>query len=147
MGSVDELLPRALLDAIQIFLVMFGILTMVALVNPYLIALMLVMAFFFNKIRVMYMKTAQGLKRLEGVTRSPAFSQVSTSLDGMTTIRACGAQMLLQREFDNLQDVHTGAWYLTVTTSLAFGFWLDCISMTFLGIVTFSFLIMDDGKI
>lgn len=72
--------------------------------------------------------------------RSPAFSQVSTSLNGITTIRSCGAQAALQKQFDEQQDVHTGAFYMTILLTSGFGYWLDCVCMTFLGFVTFSFL-------
>ena len=53
--------------------------------------------------RVVYLASAQDIKRLEGVTRAPAFSHVSASLDGMPTIRAFGAQDLIVKEFDSLQ--------------------------------------------
>lgn len=69
MGSIDEMLPRCFLDALQIFLVMMGILTMVGLVNPYLMIIMVVAAWAFNKIRIIYMKTAQDIKRLEGISK------------------------------------------------------------------------------
>ncbi|XP_044730120.1 ATP-binding cassette sub-family C member 4-like isoform X2 [Chrysoperla carnea] len=145
MGSVDELLPRVLLDAIQIFLVMAGILFMVGIVNPIMILAMVVMGILFYAVRYVYTNTAQDLKRIEGITRSPVFSHVSASLDGITTIRSCGAQRLLAKEFDIQQDVHTGAWYLTIATGTAFGFWLDCVSIAFLAAVIFSFILMDDG--
>lgn len=74
------------------------------------------------------------------------FSHTSASLDGITTIRASGAQFLLQKEFDIHQDLHTRAWFLLVATNTAFGFILDATSVLFLAIVTYSFLIADDGK-
>lgn len=77
--------------------------------------------------------------------RSPVFSHVAASLDGITTIRASGAQFLLQKEFDIHQDLHTRSWFIIIGTSCAFGFLLDVISVLFLAIVTYSFLLADDG--
>lgn len=51
------------------------------------------------------------LFRIEGITRSPVFSHLSATLAGLSTIRACGAQEMLKKEFDRHQDLHTGAWY------------------------------------
>lgn len=146
MGAVDELLPRAMIEALQILLVMSGILCMVMIVNPWMVIPMTVMGIIFYLIRVIYLATAQDIKRLEGITRSPVFSHVAASLDGITTIRASGAQFLLQKEFDIHQDLHTRSWFMIIGTSCAFGFVLDVISVLFLAIVTYSFLIADDGK-
>jgi hypothetical protein len=38
------------------------------------------------------------LQRLEGVARSPVFSQLSTSLQGLTSIRAFSAQNMLRSQ-------------------------------------------------
>lgn len=144
MGAVDELLPQAMLECIQVLLVMSGILTMVTIVNYWLLIPMVIMGFLFYKVRAMYVATAQDIKRLEGITRSPVFSHLSASLNGLSTIRSSQAQELVSKEFDNHQDLHTSAWFLTLETGTAFGFWLDCISATFTAVVSLSFLILDD---
>ncbi|KAJ4427649.1 hypothetical protein ANN_25297 [Periplaneta americana] len=128
----------------QVLLVMSGILTMVTIVNYWLLIPMVIMGFLFYKVRAMYVATAQDIKRLEGITRSPVFSHLSASLNGLSTIRSSQAQELVSKEFDNHQDLHTSAWFLTLETGTAFGFWLDCISATFTAVVSLSFLILDD---
>jgi len=45
----------------------------------------------------------------------------------------------------SFQDLHTSAWFLTLETSTAFGFWLDCITIAFTAVVSLSFLILDSG--
>lgn len=69
MGSMDETLPKVMLEALQIFGVMTGILTMVIIVNIYMIIPTIIMCFIFYTIRVYYIKTAQDVKRLEGISR------------------------------------------------------------------------------
>nr|CAD7414304.1 unnamed protein product [Timema poppensis] len=103
MGSVDEMLPKTLIEATQIFLVMAGILVMVTVVNYLLMVPMVFVGLLFYKIRQIYLGTGQDMKRLEGATRSPVFSHLAASLNGLTTIRACGAQQLLRQEFDSHQ--------------------------------------------
>nr|CAD7434431.1 unnamed protein product [Timema monikensis] len=147
MGSVDEMLPKTLIEATQIFLVMTGILVMVTVVNYLLMVPMVFVGLLFYKIQQIYLGTGQDMKRLEGATRSPVFSHLAASLNGLTTIRACGAQQLLRQEFDSHQDLHTSAFYLTIATSVAFGFWLDVVSNIFVACVAFSFLLLDENSL
>lgn len=79
--------------------------------------------------------------------KSPVFSHIISTMDGLTTIRSTGTTVgrLLREEFDRYQDTHTGAWYLTLATSTAFGFTLDLFSSVFIACLCFSFILMDDG--
>ncbi|XP_017777905.1 PREDICTED: probable multidrug resistance-associated protein lethal(2)03659 [Nicrophorus vespilloides] len=147
IGAVDEILPRCMLDSIQIFMVMFGILIMVFIVSPIMILPTIVLAALFVGIRYVYMSTAQDLKRLEGITRAPVFSHVSASLSGLTTIRSSGAQYIITKEFDALQDQHTASFVMMIVASETFGFYLDLISVLFVGIVTFQFFAYDESSV
>lgn len=69
MGVIDELLPRATLEAIQVFLVMAGILMMVFIVTPIMIGPTVALGLMFYVFRVIYLKTVQDVKRLEGVSK------------------------------------------------------------------------------
>lgn len=81
------------------------------------------------------------------LARSPVFSHLSASLTGISTIRSRGLQTRLAREFDELQDVHSGIWQLTMSANTALGLWLDCVSTAFVACVTFSFIAMFDSKL
>ncbi|XP_034841111.1 ATP-binding cassette sub-family C member 4-like [Maniola hyperantus] len=142
MGIVDEILPKMFLDSIQMFMVMGGILIMVAIVNPYMVLTTLFCGILMYLWTVVYLNTAQAIKRVEGVSRSPVFSHVSASMAGLTTVRACGAQDMLRTQFDDKQDVHTAAWYLTLITNTAFSIWLSLISASYVAIVSYTFLLM-----
>lgn len=76
--------------------------------------------------------------------RSPIYSHLGASLNGLSTIRAFEAQTILVREFDSLQDLNSSAFYMFMTTSRAFGFWLDVFSVIYIAIVTLSFFLMAD---
>ncbi|XP_050359927.1 ATP-binding cassette sub-family C member 4-like [Nymphalis io] len=146
MGVVDEMLPKMYLDSIQVFMVMFGILVMVAIVNPYMLLTTLFCGIIMYLWTIIYLTTAQAIKRIEGVSRSPVFSHVSATMAGLGTVRACGAQDLLRAQFDDKQDVHTAAWYLTLITNTAFSIWLSLISAMYVVIVAYTFLLLDDGS-
>ncbi|XP_022919142.2 probable multidrug resistance-associated protein lethal(2)03659 [Onthophagus taurus] len=142
MGSIDEILPVVIIDTIQIGLKVMGITGVVATVNPYLLGVALVILTFFYILRKFYLATSRNVKRLEGVTRSPVFTHISSSLQGITTIRAFGAEEMLKREFDMHQNLHSSAWFMFLGSSRTFGFWLDLICVVYIACVTLSFLVM-----
>ncbi|XP_055540970.1 probable multidrug resistance-associated protein lethal(2)03659 isoform X2 [Wyeomyia smithii] len=145
MGAIDELLPKAIMDAVQVLLVMVGILVVIAIVNPILLVALLGAVVLFAGALKLYLRPAQDLKRLEGITRSPVFSHLSATLTGLSTIRANAAQQKITQEFDALQNVHSAVWQLTMSSNAALGLWLDCISTAFVACVTFSFLMLHDS--
>lgn len=144
IGAVDELLPKVLLDSAQIILSMLGCLVLTVSVNPYLIIPVAIIGSLFMVLRIIYLKTSKNIKRLEGITRSPVFTHLNATLQGLTTIRAYGAQDILRQEFDKHQDLHSSAWFMYISSSSAFGFALDILCFIFTGVVTFSFLITPD---
>lgn len=141
MGTIDEQLPQSMIDAVQVGLVMVGILVMVSIVNPLMIAALCIAIALFALILRLYLRPSQDLKRMEGICRSPVFSHLSASLTGISTIRSCGLEQRLAQEFDALQDVHSSVWHLTLCANTALGMWLDCVSAAFVACVTFSFVI------
>ncbi|KOB70308.1 putative ATP-dependent bile acid permease, partial [Operophtera brumata] len=62
--------------------------------------------------------------------RSPVFSHLNATVLGLATVRSFGAECLLGAEFDRHQDLHSAAWYLFISCSRAFGYFLDSISLT-----------------
>ncbi|XP_069668825.1 probable multidrug resistance-associated protein lethal(2)03659 isoform X2 [Periplaneta americana] len=143
MGSIDEFLPHILIDCIQIGLALIGVVTVVAIVNFWLLLPSVVMFGVFYVLRTYYVSTSRNVKRLEGITRSPVFSHLSATLQGLTTIRAFRAEALLSKEFDNHQDLHSSAWFMFIASSRAFALWLDSSCTIYIALVTLSFLFAD----
>lgn len=71
---------------------------------------------------------------------------MSATLNGLSTIRANNVEDKVAQEFDNLQNVHSAVWQLTMSSNTALGLWLDCISTAFVACVTFSFIVLDQGN-
>ncbi|XP_037300681.1 multidrug resistance-associated protein 4 [Manduca sexta] len=146
MGIVDEILPRMYLDSIQVCMVMMGILVMVAIVSPYMLLTTAGCGIVMYIWTLVYLSTAQAIKRVEGVSRSPVFSHVSASMAGLPTVRSCNAEAMLRDQFDDKQDVHTAAWYLMLITNTAFSIWLSLVSAFYVVVVAYTFLLKDDGS-
>lgn len=68
MGQVDEILPAIMIDMVQIFLTIIGIVVVVAIVNYWFIipTAFLVVLFWF--LRVFYLKTSIDIKRMEATS-------------------------------------------------------------------------------
>merc|ERR1712032_435777 len=112
--------------------------------RPWVILPTLVLSVVFVLLRRFYMASARDIKRLEGIAKSPVFSQLSTSLHGLTTIRAFSAQPLLRAEFDRIQDLHMSGWFTFISATRWFGLWLDWIVVVYLACVVYSFLLFGD---
>ncbi|XP_011877742.1 PREDICTED: probable multidrug resistance-associated protein lethal(2)03659 [Vollenhovia emeryi] len=145
VGATDEVLPKAILDAGQMIMVLFGSLIVVCVVNPIFVAPIVVVGGIFYWIRKVYLKTSKNVKRLEGIARSPLFTHLNATLNGLTTIRAYCAQDVLKHEFDNLQDVHMSTMYTYIVGSAAFGFSLDMCCFIITTLLTFSFLLFSQS--
>ena len=76
--------------------------------------------------------------------RSPVFSHLSATLQGLITIRAFEVQENFTRKFDSHQNHHTRTWFLFLTTSRWFGIMLDWMSVTFLSVVALSCIVSAD---
>lgn len=64
---MDEVLPRVMLESIQIFLVIIGILIIVMIMNYWMVIPIAILVILFYFVRISYLRTANGVKRLEGV--------------------------------------------------------------------------------
>ncbi|KAL3283201.1 hypothetical protein HHI36_006350 [Cryptolaemus montrouzieri] len=146
MGAIDELLPNATLNAVQIFLVAAGILIMTFIKSYWMIPPTIILAIILFWFREVFLKGAQAVKRLEGTSKAPVFSYVAASLDGLPTIRSANAEDMVRREFDAIQDQHTSTWYLFIASFEAFGLYLDLISVVFLILATVQFLLNDNAR-
>lgn len=100
----------------------------------------------FYVLRTVYIKTARSLNRIESNTRSPVYSHINTTIQGLSTVRTFKAQKVLHNEFNDYQDTNSGALYLVFATTRAFALWLDLICVAYIAAVTFSFLLIETGE-
>ncbi|XP_034487738.1 probable multidrug resistance-associated protein lethal(2)03659 [Drosophila innubila] len=141
LGQIDELLPTVMLDVVQIFLTLTGIIVVLCITNPYYLLLTLGLGVIFYYFREFYLKTSRDVKRLEAVARSPIYSHLSASLNGLPTIRALGAQKTLIAEFDNLQDLHSSGYYIFLSTNRGFGYYLDLFCSLYIVIIILNYFV------
>lgn len=136
MGIVDDNLPPTAFDTIEILINLIGTLVVVAIILPILIIPAICLCTIVFVIRLYYLRTVRSIKNIEGSTRSPIFSHLNASLNGLTTIRAFRVEPQFEVKFDQYQDVHSSAWYLFIASSRWLGMTLDWISLGYIAVVT-----------
>ncbi|KAI2473918.1 ATP binding cassette (ABC) protein subfamily C member, provisional [Diabrotica virgifera virgifera] len=140
IGALDETLPMCMLDALGIGLIVVSIIIVISIVNPWILLPTSGLLAIMYYMKHAFLVSSRNIKRVEAVTRSPMYTHLNASLQGITTIRAFGAQQLLINEFDRLQDKYTAAFYTFLATSRGFGFWLDMHCVVFTALVVISLL-------
>lgn len=70
-------------------------------------------------------------------------SHVTSSLQGLTTLRSSNLLPRVQMEFDKLQNTHSTARYLVQAAARMFAMWLETICVLLLIFLVLSFLITD----
>lgn len=142
IGHMDDLLPLTFLDFIQTLLLVVSVIAVAAAVIPWILIPLVPLSIIFVVLRRYFLETSRDVKRLESTTRSPVFSHLSSSLQGLWTIRAYKAEERCQELFDAHQDLHSEAWFLFLTTSRWFAVRLDAICAVFVIVVAFGSLVL-----
>ena len=86
---MDDILPPAFSDVFQIMLSILGVIVVVVYKLWWMILPTAIVAVVFYFVRKYYLKSSVAIKRVEGVSKSPIFSQLASSLNGLSTIRCC----------------------------------------------------------
>ncbi|XP_035890492.1 uncharacterized protein LOC118502378 [Anopheles stephensi] len=147
IGLVDTSLPTVMIDSLYFFLELAGIIVIVALANYWLLIPTAIMGAVFYVLRFVFLRTARNVKRVEAITRSPVFTHTNATIDGLTTIRAFGAERFLEDTFHRYQDLNTSAAFLFGATTRGFAFWLDAICLLYIASVVLSFLVIGNDII
>ncbi|XP_043548623.1 multidrug resistance-associated protein 4 [Chiloscyllium plagiosum] len=142
IGHLDDLLPYTCMDFLQSSLQILGVIAVAVAVIPWILIPITPLAIVFFFLRHYYLKTSRDIKRMETSTRSPVFSHLSSSLQGVWTIRATKTEQQFQAKFDEHQDLHSGTWFLFLSTSRWLAVRLDALCAVFVSIVAFGSIII-----
>ena len=125
VGFMDEQLPQAFYE---FWNYMSNIVAIVVATSIDQVFLLIPFALLFVSmliLRFYYLRTSSQVKRLESVARSPLYSHISLTLQGLSTIRALGIEERITQDLHLLQDQHAAAWYLYTCLHRWFGLRLD----------------------
>ncbi|CAM9423380.1 unnamed protein product, partial [Choristocarpus tenellus] len=124
---MDDMLPMTVFDFIICTFMVTGSTILILVVNPWVILSLLPATAYFYWLLQFYFKTSREVKRLEATTRSPVYSQLSETLDGLVTIRAFGEQSRFLSLFMDRVNLNTRAYYAYIFTARWLGFRMDMV--------------------
>lgn len=135
IGYIDETVPATAIEIVTIFVNIFGILALTIIVDYKNIISSLFLLVCAYGVRRVCSNTITRFKQIEGVTRSPIFSHLSTTLSGLSTIRAFKVQDEFVRIFDQQQDIHSSAWFGYICASRWLTISMDWLCLFFIAFV------------
>lgn len=86
-------------------------------------------------------------KSLSLSAKSPVFTHVTSSINGLSVIRSTRAEQRMITRFHALQDINTASWFLFQSTTVAFCQLLDVLAVLFTATVLFYFLCFPLSKL
>ena len=142
INLVDETLPQVFFDLLQCSVLTLGILAVSVIVVPYLLIVYPFIAYLFLKLRNYYMQTTRQVKRIEAITRSPVYSAIPSTLEGLSTIRAFSAKDRFLKEFFHNQDENTRIFFAYVSSGRWLGLRLDLLTAFLITVIIFVAIIL-----
>ncbi|XP_050516933.1 probable multidrug resistance-associated protein lethal(2)03659 [Diabrotica virgifera virgifera] len=143
IGALDEVLPMTFMDTVQIGLEVAAICFVIGSLTYWIMIPTICIGILFYVMRVIFLETSRDVKRVESVTRSPIYTHLTASLQGLTTIRAFKAEDILKTEFDKYQNTHSAAFFMYLGANRTFGFWLDFICVIYIALVILSLIFVE----
>ncbi|KAJ3208336.1 Multidrug resistance-associated protein 4 [Dinochytrium kinnereticum] len=137
LNRMDESLPWTFFDFIQCLFLVIGTLAVAVVVIPYVLLLVPVIGVFFWYLRKNYLQASRQVKREEAITRSPVYSNIPATLEGLSIVRAFGAETRFLTRFSELQNSNTRIAVCFLSAVRWLGLRLDLISALFLIVVAF----------
>ncbi|XP_028401657.1 multidrug resistance-associated protein 1-like [Dendronephthya gigantea] len=125
---IDTMIPRSLLWFFQTFVSILGTIFLICYSTPLFITVLLPLAVMYMLIQRLYVATSRQLQRLESISRSPIYSHFFETLNGVSTIRAFGAQ----QRFISLNDVNVDENSMTKYPVIIINRWL-AVRLEFIG--------------
>eukprot|EP00794_Sanderia_malayensis_P005601 gene5601-6290_t len=128
---MDEELPWTFHEFVLFSLFTINAIAMSAVNVPYLLIILVPLFVMFILLRRYYLVGARDIKRLEGISRSPMFTHLSATLEGLASIRAFKATRIVEDEFYECQDHSSDGWFLFINGARWFAQKLDLILALF----------------
>jgi ATP-binding cassette subfamily C (CFTR/MRP) protein 4 len=122
-----------------------GILVVSAIVSPYLLIPIAILAVLSVPLRRIYIRTARDIQRLDAVSRSPVYSHISSTVDGLTAVRAFGLEQRFIEQYYVYVNDSTAVRFLVLATGRAYSFCLDSFALTYIIAVNFFLMAIPDG--
>jgi len=142
MDEIDVKLPFSSEALLQGMLICIGFLIMIAYVFPGFLLACIPLVIVFTIFFLCFRSGIRGLKRTENISRSPLFSHVSSSLEGLITIHSFSQTNRFVNTFKGMLDEHSGAMFMFQSAMRWQAVWLDLLVVAVTFIVSLMIVIL-----
>lgn len=134
----------------------------IAYMQPIALIPMALVGVVLGRIRRFYAPAVRDIKRLESLSknflkqsneiideylaRSPIYSHLSSSIQGVPMIRSYGAQQTCTRDFSHCLNEHSRVYSVMLGMNRWTAMRIDCVVAAFVGILAFSMLLMHRSR-
>ncbi|XP_060603904.1 ATP-binding cassette sub-family C member 4-like [Ruditapes philippinarum] len=143
--QLDAALPKTLYEFLQCAFIVIGIIVVAGMAVPWVYIILVPLCLCFVICRSYFVKTSTQIRRLQRTTLSPVKGHVTTTHEGIYTIRACKAQENMIKIYDNFQDDHIKPTSLSLSVGRWFAVRLDLLCAIFVIVVSFVCVAEGDG--
>ncbi|CAK9437824.1 uncharacterized protein LODBEIA_P22020 [Lodderomyces beijingensis] len=134
MNVIDQQLIWSILAVIDFGLLTVGLLGEVVYNLPMMGIVVVILVLVFNRIRVYFIASARELKRLLSACRSPLFSHLSESINGVDTIKAFDQEDKFKQDNNRITNTFIRVQYTTLCASR----WLSMRLQTISAVIVYS---------
>lgn len=142
VAVVDQDVPFNIVEMNMTVVQVFGVMVMTLVVNVWLLIPCLVLLSCAVALRHYYIRTARDLQRLDSMARSPVYACVSTTFDGLVTIRAFGLEAQFERQFIRLMQDSVACRFLVLVAGRLLGLLIDSLISLFIAVVVLLCVLM-----
>ncbi|CAF3698029.1 unnamed protein product [Rotaria sp. Silwood1] len=141
ISSIDEQLTHVTYHFVDAFFAIISTIIFIASVQPLSLIPMALVGFVMARVRRLFAPAIQDIKRLESLTRSPIYSHLSSSIQGVIMIRSYGAQQICIQEFSHCLDEHTRVYSIMLAMTRWSALRIESVVAAFIGFLVFSILL------
>ncbi|XP_063924522.1 probable multidrug resistance-associated protein lethal(2)03659 [Zophobas morio] len=141
ISTIDEIIPQYMYQGARQVCSVLGVYIVVNAVNYYMIVPTLVLLIIFYYYVQAFRPVLNKLKRIAATRKSPIYTHVVATIDGLTTIRVSEAQKHSLSKFERYQDSYNSIRYLHQALHSSYAFWTDFTCMLYVAVVIFFLII------
>ncbi|CAF4848072.1 unnamed protein product, partial [Rotaria sp. Silwood1] len=135
VAAMDDSLPIIIHEFLVCLSQVLGTIVLVVFLNPWSFIPAIIAGSGMFYLRYRFASCSRDLKRLVGTTRSPVYSQLTSTIHGVKVIRSYHAENICSREFHYHLDNNTRVSYLITTLNRWSAMRFDWVSLIFIALV------------
>lgn len=147
LGIIDQALPITFSDLNYNLFSSFGVVITTIVVQPWMIIPCILLTAFAVPLRFYYIRTARELQRLDSIARTPVYTHITETFNGLATVRSFDLQSRMSIQYAKYLKDSISVRFLVLSAGRFFGIVLDTFVCIFMMCICVLLLEMPKGTI